>query len=91
MTLDDYEEPKGAYYSEALVARYPDQRTAEAAVSALRTVGFGQRDIQVGRNSDGITVVISNPSTGLMEQGRAILLESGAPEVRPYGSAGLPS
>lgn len=86
MGLDEYGEPKGAYYTPALVARFEDEAAAEAAVSALREVGFSVRDIQVGRQDDGVTVIVSEPSPGLLQEARGILAQSNAADVRPYGA-----
>jgi hypothetical protein len=90
MTLDDYAEPKGAYYNPALVARYPDVPSAEAALDSLRSAGFTTRDIQVARGDEGVTVVVSQPTPGMLEEARRILQESGGQDVRPYGAGGDP-
>jgi hypothetical protein len=86
MSLDDYGEPKGAYYNAALVARFPDEAGAESAVDALRAAGFTQRDIQVARGSQGVTVVVSEPTPGMLEEAGRLLHDSAATDVRPYGS-----
>ena len=88
MALEDYSEPKGAYYNPALVARYPSAPAAEAALSALRDAGFTTRDIQVARSADDVTVIVSEPTPGMLEEARRILLDSGASDVHPYGAGG---
>lgn len=95
MSLDEYQEPKGAYYTAALVARFEDDATAEAAVNALRDAGFTTRDIQVGRGrghwhrhgeEHHVTLIVSEPTPGMLEQARALLTAGGATEVEPYGA-----
>ena len=86
MTLDSYPEPKGAYYTPALVATYDDDRAAEEAVASLRAAGFSQRDISVARSADRVSLIVSEPTPGMMEQARALLAASNATRVEPYGS-----
>jgi hypothetical protein len=93
MSLDDHEEPKGAYYTAALVARFDNEAAAEAAIDALRDAGFTTRDIQVGRGQRGedgeeqrITVIVSEPTPGMLADARRILAAGGATEVGPYGA-----
>jgi hypothetical protein len=89
MGLDEYEEPKGAYYSSALVAEFGDEAGAEDAIGRLREIGFTTRDIQVAQRGDGgVTVVVSEPGPGMLSEARRLLQESLA-EVRPYGSERL--
>lgn len=95
MSLDEYQEPKGAYFTAALVARFEDEAGAEAAIDALRDAGFTTRDIQVGRGrghwhrhaeDHHVTIIVSEPTPGMLEQARALLVASAATEVQPYGS-----
>jgi hypothetical protein len=88
MSLEEYGEPKGAYYNPALVARYADAPTAEAALNTLRAAGFTTRDIQVARSDDAVTVIVSQPTPGMLDEARRLLLDSGAQDVRPYGAEG---
>jgi hypothetical protein len=95
MSLDEYQEPKGAYYTAALIARFEDEVTAEAAVDALRDAGFTTRDIQVGRGpghwhrhgeEHHVTLIVSEPTPGMLTEARRILEASGAIEIEPYGA-----
>lgn len=86
MTLDEYEEPKGAYYNPALVAVFDTPEAAEAAIKRLRHDGFTERDIQVAHRHGVITIVVSEPTPGMLEEARAILRDSNASTVHPYGS-----
>lgn len=86
MSLDEYSEPKGAYYTPALIATYADEAAAEAAVESLRAAGFTPRDINVARSGGGVTLVVSEPTPGMMEQARSLLAASAATDVRPYGA-----
>ena len=95
MSLDDYEEPKGAYYTSALVARFDDAASAEAAIDSLRDAGFTTRDIQVGRGrghwhrhgkDHHVTVIVSEPTPGMLSEARKLLTAGGATEVEPYGA-----
>jgi hypothetical protein len=87
MGLDEYGEPKGAYYNPALVAEFDSVSAAETTIDALREAGFGERDIQVARRDNGVTVVVSEPTAGMLEEARRLLQEA-ALEVRSYGSGG---
>jgi hypothetical protein len=95
MSLDDYEEPKGAYFTPALMAHFEDEAGAEAAIDALRAAGFTTRDIQVGRGhgpwhrhgqEHHVTVIVSEPTPGMMAEARRVLAAGGATEVEPYGA-----
>jgi hypothetical protein len=95
MSLDDYAEPKGAYFTPALAAHFTDEAAAGVAIDALRAAGFTTRDIQVGRGrgpwhrhgqENHRTVIVSEPSPGMLEEARRILTSSGAMEVEPYGA-----
>jgi hypothetical protein len=95
MSLDDYQEPKGAYFTPALIARFEDGAAAEAAIDSLRDAGFTTRDIQVGRGrghwhrhgeEHQVTVIVSEPTPGMLAQARALLAASAATEVEPYGA-----
>jgi|SRR5947209_16600172 len=95
MSLDDYQEPKGAYFTPALVARFDDAASAEAAIDSLRDAGFTTRDIQVGHGrghwhrhgeDHHVTVIVSEPTPGMLEQARALLAASDATGVEPYGA-----
>lgn len=86
MRLDDYAEPKGAYYVPALVATFADQTDAEAAIESLHAAGFTTRDIDVAREDGGITIVVSEAMPGMLEQARALLAASAATDVHPYGA-----
>ena len=86
MSLDEYSEPKGAYYTPALVATFASAMAAEGAIASLRAAGFQRNDINVARNDDGINVVVSSADTALLGQARGLLTASDAREVHPYGS-----
>lgn len=86
MGLDEYQPPKGAYFTPALVARFDDVPAASRAIDLLRAAGYSARDIQVERDERGVTVVISDPAPDMLDQGRQILQENGALDLHPYGS-----
>ncbi|HZS89623.1 MAG TPA: hypothetical protein VFE42_19300 [Chloroflexota bacterium] len=86
MSLDEYGPPKGAYYSPALEAIFADEAAASDALAELRAEGFQTRDIDVARSEQGVTVIVSEPSPGMLERARAVLEASSALTVRPYGS-----
>jgi len=86
MSLDEYEEPKGAYYTPALVADFDSAKAAEDAVGTLRKAGFTTRDIQVARKDSRVTIIVSEPTPGMLEDARRLLEKSAASDVRPYGS-----
>ena len=86
MRLDEYSEPKGAYYTAALLATYAGDAEAEAAVASLRAAGFTARDISVARTDERVTLVVSEPTPGMIEQARSLLAASAALDVRPYGA-----
>ena len=86
MGLEEYPEPKGAYYTAALVADFADTAGAEAAIESLRAAGFTPRDISVARHESGITLIVSEPTPGMLEQARGLLAASPARDVRPYGA-----
>ncbi len=88
MSLDQYGAPKGAYYSPALEAIFADEAEAIDTLSELRAEGFQPRDIDVARSEQGVTVIVSEPSPGMLERARGVLEASTALAVRPYG-AGL--
>ncbi len=85
MSLNEYPEPKGAYYTPALIAEFDDEQTAEEALASLRAAGFTTRDIGVSNGPSGVTVVVSEPTPGMLEQARGLLATS-ARDVRPYGA-----
>jgi hypothetical protein len=86
MGLDEYPQPKGAYYTPALIATFADEGAASDAVASLRAAGFMPRDIGVARKDDGVTIVVSEPTAGMLEQARGLLAASAARDVRPYGA-----
>ncbi len=97
MSLDEYQEPKGAYFTAALVAHFDEAGAAEAAVGALRDAGFTTRDIQIGRGhghwhqhaeDHHVTVIVSEPTPGMLEEARRVLTASNAVHVGPYGAGG---
>ncbi len=86
MSLDDYAEPKGAYYTPALIATFAAESDAEDAIASLRAAGFSKGEINVTRESDHVTVVVSGASADMLGQARGLLTAGGAREVRPYGA-----
>ena len=86
MAFEEYGQPKGAYYTPALVATFADADGATAALESLRAAGFAPRDMDVAQSADGVTVIVSEPTPGMLEQARALLAASPAREVRPYGA-----
>jgi hypothetical protein len=86
MSLDDYQPPKGAYYTPAIVARFDDAAEAEDALEQLRAAGFTTRDIQVAQGHDGVMVIVSEPTPGMLGTATAVLNESAAGDVHPYGA-----
>ena len=90
MGLEEHSQPTGAYYTPALVARYADAPSAEAAIESLRGAGFTTRDIDVAQGDGDVTMIVSEPTPGMLEQAMLILRQSGAQDVRPYGSGGDP-
>jgi hypothetical protein len=86
MSLDQYGAPKGAYYTPALEAIFADEPAAAEALVALHAAGFQVRDIDVARSEQGVTVIVSEPSPGMLEQARRVLEASKALTVRPYGT-----
>lgn len=86
MGLEDYPEPKGAYYTPALVADFTNAAGAEAAIESLRAAGFTPRDISVAHTESGVTLIVSEPTPGMLEQARGLLAASAARDVRPYGA-----
>jgi len=85
MSLDEYPEPKGAYYTPAIQAKFDDTEAAEAAIAALRDAGFTTRDIHVLQEEGSIIVVVSEPTPGMLEEGRKILSAAGV-DVASYGA-----
>lgn len=86
MSFDEYAQPKGTYYTPALVAIFADAAGAETALESLRAAGFSPRDIDVAQDADKVTVIVSEPTPGMLEQARGLLAASPAQDVRPYGS-----
>ncbi len=86
MGLDEYSAPTGAYYTAALAASFANEAAAEGAITALRAAGFGQRDINVARTDHGISVVVSEPTPGMIQQARGLLETNGALDIHPYGT-----
>ena len=85
MDLSEYPEPKGAYYTPALIAEFDDEQAAGEAIASLRAAGFTARDIGVAKGSNGVTIVVSEPTPGMLEQARGLLATT-ARDVRPYGA-----
>lgn len=86
MGLEEYSEPKGAYYNPALVAIFPDVAAAEQAVHSLRAAGFTRRDINVARHDDGVTIIVSAPPGESLDDARRVLARHSPSELHPYGS-----